>query len=203
MKVKYNRVSSISQSGLRYNHDTENYDLTLFDKISGSIPFFERPKGMELKKLVEDGDVSVVVFEEFSRCGRNTADVIKSLEWLDKNNVNVYIRNIGLYSRPNGEKNPIWNMISSVMSSLYEMELESIRERTRIGRLMYIQKGGLLGRKKGTNESEIVFVNKPKSQKILEYLKKEYTIREICKICDVSIGTTMKVKKISAKMNLL
>jgi DNA invertase Pin-like site-specific DNA recombinase len=203
MRVKYNRLSSISQTGNRYEYDTDKYDLTMLDRVSGSVLFFERTKGLELKKLVEDGNVGELVVEEFSRLGRNTGDVINTLDWLDKHEVNVYVRNIGLYSRPNGEKNPIWKMISSVMSSLYEMELDNIRERTRVGRLMYIQKGGVLGRKIGTNESENEFINKPKSQKVLEYLKKEYTIREICKICDVSIGTTMKVKKISTKMNLL
>lgn len=203
MKIKYNRLSSISQTGNRYEHDTEKYDLTMLDRVSGSVLFFERTKGLELKKFVEDGKVSELVVEEFSRLGRNTGDVINTLDWLDKHEVNVFVRNIGLYSRPNGEKNPIWKMISSVMSSLYEMELDNIRERTRVGRLMYIQKGGVLGRKTGTNESENEFINKPKSQKILEYLKKEYTIREICKICDVSIGTTMKVKKVSTKMNLI
>ena len=68
---------------------------------------------------------------------------------------------------------------------------------------MYIQKGGVLGRKTGTNESENQFINKVKSQRVLEYLKKEYTIREICKICDVSIGTTMKVKRTGTKLGLL
>lgn len=203
MRVKYNRISSISQSGQRYEHDTEKYDLTITERVSGSVLFFEREKTLGLKKLVEDGKVHELVVEEFSRMGRNTGDVINTLDWLEKYEVNVYVRNIGLCSRPNGEKNPIWKMISSVMSSLYEMELENIRERTRVGRLMYIQKGGVLGRKIGTNESVNEFINKPKSQKVLEYLKKEYTIREICKICDVSIGTTMKVKKISSKMNLL
>lgn len=203
MRIKYNRLSSITQSGNRYEHDTDKYDLTMLDRVSGSVPFFERLKGLELKKLVEDGKVSELVVEEFSRLGRNTGDVINTLDWLDKYEVNVYVRNIGLYSRPNGERNPIWKMISSVMSSLYEMELDNIRERTRIGRLMYIQKGGVLGRKTGTNESENQFINKVKSQKVLEYLKKEYTIREICKICDVSIGTTMKVKRTGTKLGLL
>ena len=203
MKIKYNRISSISQSGNRYEHDTEKYDLTMLDRISGSVLFFERPNGKELKKMVESKKVSELVVEEFSRLGRNTGDVINTLDWLDEYKVNVYVRNIGLYSRPNGVKNPIWKMISSVMSSLYEMELDNIRDRTRVGRLMFVQKGGVLGRKSGTNESEIDFLNKPKSLKVLEYLKKEYTIREICKICNVSIGTTMKVKKVSIKLNKL
>lgn len=203
MRIKYNRLSSISQTGNRYEHDTEKYDLTMLDRVSGSVLFFERTKGLELKKLVEDGKVSELVVEEFSRLGRNTGDVINTLDWLDKHEVNVYVRNIGLYSRPNGERNPIWKMISSVMSSLYEMELDNIRERTRVGRLMFVQKGGILGRKVGTNESENDFINKPKSLKVLDYLKKEYTIREICKICDVSIGTTMKVKKIGLKLSMI
>lgn len=204
MRVKYNRLSSISQSGIRYEHDTEKYDLTILERVSGSVPFFERVKaGGELRKLVEDGIVRELVVEEFSRLGRNTGDVINTLDWLDKHEVNVFVRNIGLYSRPNGEKNPIWRMISSVMSSLYEMELDSIRERTKIGRLMYVQRGGVLGRKTGTGESEYHFINKPKSKKVLEYLKKEYTIRDICKICDVSIGTTMKVKSIGIKLGVL
>jgi len=203
MRIKYNRISSISQTGNRYEHDTEKYDLTMLDRVSGSVLFFERTKGLELKKLVEDQKVKELVVEEFSRLGRNTGDVINTLDWLDKHKVNVFVRNIGLYSRPNGERNPIWKMISSVMSSLYEMELDNIRERTRVGRLIYIQKGGVLGRKTGTNESENDFINKPKSQKILDYLKKEYTIREICKICDVSIGTTMKVKKIGLKLGMI
>ena len=203
MRIKYNRLSSISQTGIRYEHDTEKYDLTMLDRVSGSVLFFERIKGLELKKLVEDGRVRELVVEEFSRLGRNTGDVINTLDWLDKHEVNVYVRNIGLYSRPNGERNPIWKMISSVMSSLYEMELDNIRERTKIGRLMFVQKGGVLGRKTGTGETEYHFINKPKSQKVLEYLKKEYTIRDICKICDVSIGTTMKVKSVGIKLGVL
>ena len=34
-------------------------------------------------------------------------------------------------------------MISSVMSSLYEMELENIKERMMVGRLVYVQKGAV------------------------------------------------------------
>ena len=199
MKVKYNRVSSVSQSGKRYEHDTEKYDLVLLDRVSGLVPFFDRVKGSELKKLVEEGKVKELVVEEYSRLGRNTGNLINTLDWLEKHKVNVYIRNLGLYSRPNGEKNPIWKMMSSVMSSLYEMELENIRERTRVGRLIYVQNGGVLGRRTGTKERVIDFLQKPKSKKILEYLKRDYTIRDISKICEVSIGTIMKVKKLGLK----
>lgn len=195
MRVKYNRVSTINQSGDRFTADNEKYDLVLLDKVSGSISFKERPQGIELSKLINQGKVTELVVEEFSRLGRNTGDVINTLDWLEQKGINVVVRNIGLQSRPNGSKNPIWKMISSVMSSLYEMELQNIHERTTIGRMIYMQKGGILGRPKGTTENKSDFLNKSDSKQIIKCLSKGLTIREIAKIVGVSTTTVMKVKK--------
>ena len=197
MKIKYNRVSTIQQTGDRFTDDKEFYDLTLLDKVSGSIAFSKRPKAKELIKLIEGGSVSEVVIEELSRLGRNTGDVISTLEWMDSLAINVIVRNIGLQSRPNGQKNPIWKMISSVMSSLYEMELENIKERTTVGRLVYVQNGGKLGRPKKSNETEKEFLDKEKSKQIVKALKKGLTIREVSKVCQASTKTVMKVKALS------
>jgi len=196
MRVKYNRVSTLQQSGDRFSADKENYDLVLLDKVSGSVSFKERPKGLELTKLVEQGKVSELIVEEFSRLGRNTGDVIRTLEWLEEKEINVCVRNVGLESRPNKKKNPIWKMISSVMSSLYEMELENIKERTTVGRQVYVQKGGRLGRPTKSIESENDFLKKETTQVIIKSLKKGLTIREICKIADCSNKTVIKAKKI-------
>lgn len=200
MKVKYNRVSTLQQTGNRFTVDNNNnYDLVLLDKISGSVAFKDRPKGIELTKLIDAGKVTELVLEEFSRIGRNTADVISTLNWLDSKEINVTVRNLGLQSRPNGVKNPIWKMISSVMSSLYEMELENIRERTSVGRIIYVQNGGKLGRPSGTAENNKSFLDKPKSQQIIKCLKKGLTIREISKVVDTSTKTVIKVKSLIAE----
>jgi DNA invertase Pin-like site-specific DNA recombinase len=201
MRVKYNRVSTLGQSGIRFSVDTEKYDLVLLDKISGSIGFKDRPKGKELTKLVDEGKVTDLVVEEFSRLGRNTGDVIRTLEWLEEKEVNVIVRNMGLQSRPDQKKNPIWKMISSVMSSLYEMELENIKERTMVGRQVYVQNGGILGRPSGSNESELSFLKKEMSINVLKSLKKGLTIRETSKVLGISTRSVMKVKKISSKHN--
>jgi DNA invertase Pin-like site-specific DNA recombinase len=203
MKVKYNRLSSLSQTGNRLSDDKTHYDLVLLDRVSGSICFKDRPKGQELSKLIEEGKVEELWVEEFSRLGRNTGDVIKTLEWLDEKNVNVIVRNIGLQSRPNGQKNPIWKMISSVMSSLYEMELENIKERTSVGRKVYVLNGGRLGRPEGSSETEKEFLEKPQSKEIIKNLKKGHTIKDICKILDCSNKTIIKTKKIGKKYNLI
>ncbi len=203
MKVKYNRLSSLSQTGNRLTDDKTQYDLVMLDRVSGSVSFKDRPKGQELTKLVEQGKISELWVEEFSRLGRNTGDVIKTLEWLEEMKVNVVVRNIGLQSRPNGQKNPIWKMISSVMSSLYEMELENIKERTMVGRKVYVLNGGRLGRPEGTKETERDFLEKSQTKEVIKNLKKGLTIREISKIVDCSFNTIIKTKRLGIKHQLL
>lgn len=196
MRVKYNRVSTLNQSGDRFGTDTESYDLTLLDKVSGSVSFRDREKGKEIIRLVEEGLLKELVVEEFSRLGRNTGDVISTLEYLDSMGVNVRVRNIGLESRPGGKKNPIWKMISSVMSSLYEMEKENILERTRSGRMVAIQRGVKMGRPRGTQENVKRFLNKPKNVEIQKLLKRGLLYSEIQKVVECSPKTISKVKRL-------
>jgi DNA invertase Pin-like site-specific DNA recombinase len=203
MKVKYNRVSTLNQSGNRFSADTDKYDLVLFDKISGSVPFRERPKGKELVKLVEEGKVNEIYIEELSRLGRSVGDCITVCEWLDSQGVNIVVRNLGLQSRPDGKQNPIWKIVCATMSSLYSMELENIRERTATGRMVYLQRGGILGRPAGSNETEIDFLNKKISINVIKSLGKGLTVRETSKVIGVSTRTVMKVKKIASKHNIL
>jgi DNA invertase Pin-like site-specific DNA recombinase len=196
MRVKYNRTSTIQQSGNRFTADTDKYDLTLLDKVSGKISCRDRPKFKELTKLIEAGKVSELVVEEFSRLGRCTSDVISTLAWLDEKGINVVIRNNGLQSRPNGIKNALWDMISSVMASIYTLELENIKERTAVGRAVYVQNGGKLGRPSGSLENDKSFLEKPKSIQIMKGIKKGLTMREISKLNSVSSSTIMKVKSL-------
>ncbi|MDA9316949.1 recombinase family protein [Flavobacteriaceae bacterium] len=196
MKVKYNRVSTILQTGNRFEADTDTYDITLLDKVSGSVSFKNRIESKKLVNLVENGKVTELVTEEFSRLGRNTGDVISTLDWLDQNKVNVRIRNLGIESRPNGKRNPVWKILSATISSLYEMELENIKERTSTGRMIYLQNGGILGRPKNTTESNNTFLSKPKSKKIIHYLEIGLSIREIAKQVNASPKTIMKVKRL-------
>ena len=203
MRVKYNRVSTQIQSGNRFEADTEKYDLTLLDKISGTVPFKDRPQAKILINQIELGLVKEVIVEELSRLGRHTGDCITTLEWMDEKGVNVFVRNLGVQSRPNGKKNPIWNVITSVISSLYALELDSIKERTSVGRQIYVQKGGILGRKVGSTLSDRDFIEKPKTQKILEYLEKGWTLREIAKQVDASTKTVMKVKSTAHKLQMI
>ena len=198
MRIKYNRTSTISQEGNRFSLDTEKYDLTLFDKgISGVVPFKERPMVKnKLLPLLEKNEVSELWVEELSRLGRNTVDTLNTLKFLEDLNVTVVVKNLGnLKSIIDGKKNPMWNLITSVMSSLYEMEKTNILERTAAGREFYVSKGGRLGRKFGTSENRNSFLEKEKTKKIQSLLDSGKSIRDISARLSVSTSTVVKVKK--------
>lgn len=201
MIVKYSRVSTISQTGNRFLLDTEKYDLVLLDKISGKVPFKERPESKKLIDLVNKKLIKVLVVEELSRLGRSLIDTLETLRWLQDNEVNVKIKNIGIESFPNGVKNPIFDIVTSILGSMYQLEVDSIKERTKMGRMVFLNNGGRLGRPKGTNENDKKFMAKEKNQKIIKYLERDLTIREISDILKVSTKTIVKVKKMYSKVN--
>ena len=196
MRIKYQRTSSAAQHGKRFEKDTNKYDLVLFDQgISGTTEFKSRTQAKKIVELVESGKLNELVVEELRDIGRNMVDTINTLDWLDKKEVNVVIRSMGnLCSRVNGKRNEIWGLISSVMSSLYAMELENLKIRTAIGRQVYIMNGGKLGREAGTNESVKEFMGKPKSKEIISLLNKGKTVRDIAGRLDVSFNLVVKVR---------
>ena len=198
MRIKYNRTSTITQEGERFSLDNDRYDLTLFDKgISGSVPFRDRPSVKnKLLPLLLKNEVTEIVVEELSRLGRNTVDVLSTLKFLEDLGVTVVVKNLGnLKSIIDGQKNPMWNLITAVMASLYEMEKANILERTAAGREVYVSKGGRLGRQFGTVEDRKTFLEKDKTKEIISLLKCGKSVRDISGRLKVSSATVCKVKK--------
>ena len=198
MIIKYNRTSTINQKGERFKLDKDNYDLTINDfGVSGKIPFNRREGGSKLIELVKEGKVTKIVFEDLSRCGRTLKDSINTLDYFFENGVIIKVRNIGIESHtPNGEKNPMWNIVTSILSSVYEMERERILEITEMGRKQYVLNGGKLGRKVGSEESEMVFLRKPQTKSIIKFLKMGKTNRDIIGRLNCSPKTITKVRKL-------
>jgi DNA invertase Pin-like site-specific DNA recombinase len=198
MMIKYNRTSTINQKGERFKLDKEKYSLTINDfGISGKIPFNKREGGSKLIELVEEGKVSKIVFEDLSRCGRTLKDSINTLDYFFEKGVVIKVRNIGIESHtPNGEKNPMWNIVTSILSSVYEMERERILEITEMGRKQYVLNGGKLGRKVGSMEDKMVFERKPQTKSIMKLLKMGKSNRDIIGRLNCSPKTITKVRKL-------
>ena len=200
LNIYYGRVSTLNQNFNRLDIDHKLYDSVCLDKVSGKIPFNDRPEGSKVITLVNKGVVKSINVYSIDRLGRNTSDVISTIEWLNDKGVNVIIQNIGLQSTPQGKPNPIFKMITSVLASIYDMERENILERTKMGRLNSTKKQG---RPVGSTKSHKEFIEKEKSQQILRLLKKGRSKREISKILSTSSHTIIKVEKISNEMNIL
>ena len=197
MKIKYIRWSTLSQSGSRQLLDNRKYDLIAQEQISGSIAFAKRPKGAELLKLIDAGKVSEIYVEEFSRLGRNAFDTLSTLNICEQHELVVHIQNMNLVSRIDGKPNPIFKMFSYIVSVIAEQEKELIKERTEMGKIAARQKGVVFGRKTGSNERKVDFLNKENNKLILKYLVEGHTtVREIAKLTDSSTATVMKVKRV-------
>jgi DNA invertase Pin-like site-specific DNA recombinase len=204
MRVKYIRWSTISQTGARQLVDSAKYDLILQEQISGSVAFAKRPKGTELLKHIAAGKVTDLFVEEFSRLGRNSYDTLTTLNVCEQHKVNVHIQNMNISSMVDGKPNPIFKMFSHLFSVIAEQEKELIKERTEMGKVAARQRGVVFGRKAGSNERNVDFLNKENNKLILKYLNDgKTTIREIAKITDASTATIMKVKKVAIETKQL
>lgn len=206
MVIKYNRTSTINQDGKRFNQDKNQYDLVLFDKgVSGKIPFIKRPNGFKLMELVKEGKVKKVVFQDLSRVGRTLLDTRQTLDTIIKDyGVEVDVLNQKLSSHnEDGTINPTWNIISSVLLSIYEMERDRILELTKQGRKSYVEMGGVLGRPEGSREDKKSFMMKPTSKRILSLLRKGKSNTDIISRLSVSPKTITKVRKIGKETGVL
>jgi len=195
--IKYNRHSTFDEFERKYNEYSENYDL-IFDDISPStFSFFEREKTKKLIGLIEQGLVSKVIVSEITRLSRNVNEIFEILDLFQKNKVNLYIENIDSNTLVDNTWNPTIKIISSIISSLYKLEMETFRKRTTEGQKKYVQNGGKMGRKVGSSEDNEKFLNKEKNQKIIELLEQnKYTIREISELTGAALNTIIKVKKL-------
>ncbi len=195
MRIKYNRTSTLNQDGNRFTEDTDLYDKVIFDKgVSGKIPFAERQGGKLIVNLVQQGKVNEIVCEELSRFGRNTIDILNTLKFFEDHNINVLIKNMGIQSMIDNKKNQIWSLVTSILSSMYELEREAIYERTEMGRRVYVMNGGKLGRKVGSVETRNDFLKKDKNVKIISLLDKGKSVRDIAARLNCSTRTVCKVK---------
>jgi len=193
MKAKYIRVSTTEQNISRQLD--ENAKMYI-DKVSGKLPFKERPSGIELLKDVEKGLISEIEFHAAERIGRNASDSLTVIDFLEKKKIQVHIKNLGIsLFLENGKKNPMFSVAVAVLSSLAQTEKENMEERQREGIEIAKIRGIYKGRKAGavqTNEQLI-----ERHADIVKHLKiAKNSLREISLLTGKSVNTIQKVKKI-------
>ena len=123
MRAKYIRVSTKEQNTDR---QTDFNGLTYIDLCSGSIPFKERP---EAKKLLSNKEITEVHVHSIDRLGRNTLDIMQTIQDFTSKGINVVSTKEGLQTLINGKENPIAKMMIGILGTLAEFELARGKER--------------------------------------------------------------------------
>ena len=206
-KARYIRQSTKGQSNLRQLHKAHPDEELFIDIISGSVPFAERPEGKKLVEAVEAGEINYVSFHAIDRAGRNTINVLQTLQYFFDMGVVVKIDNLGLESMINGKANPVFNLITTILSELSSLEKNSLLERQAEG----IHQAKLLGLYKGRVEGTLDTPEQTlaKHKRVVKTLKTNPTLslRQIAKLASdvdykVSPNTVKKVKELMSNANL-
>lgn len=197
MKARYIRVSTGNQKTERQLVKKHPNEKLFIDVISGAIPFKERPKGQELLQDIQNGIINYISVHSIDRLGRNLFDILSTLELLNDKKIILKVDNLGIESLIDNKPNYAFKLIISVMGSIAEMERETLLERQREGIAIAKANGTYKGRVKGSAESDEDFLSKYKN--VIKYLKQGQSLRVTAKLCETSLGTVQKVKKIIQK----
>lgn len=201
--VIYSRVSTISQDFKRQTEEllefskTMNYEVVnIFEeKISGGKTNEERPQLMEMINFIKSNKIDKVLCWELSRLGRNTIEVLKTIQLLNENCISLYIKNHNIETlNDKCEINPMSQFLIQILTSVSEMEKTQIRQRIKSGYESFRKNGGKVGRKEGFKKDNDTLLTEHKD--VVKLLKQGYSVRKTMKLTDKSSGTIQKIKKL-------
>lgn len=210
LKARYIRQSTSQQSNLRQLAKAHPDEKLFIDTISGSVPFDERPQGKLLIDAVSAGEVSYISFHAIDRAGRNTINVLQTLQFFFDKGVIVKIDNLGLESMINGKANPVFNLITTILSELSSLEKSSLLERQAEGIFQARLRGAYKGRVKDTKDTPEETLTK--HNRVVKVIKSNPTmsLRDLAKLAtdkdknyNVSPNTVKKVKEIMVNLAMI
>lgn len=190
-KATYVRVSTDGQNTDRQEEIIQG--KAYIEKISGRIPFAERKQGSRLLRDVANMKINYVVVEDVNRLGRNTFDILETINTLIKQDCTIEIVRHGLISKTDGKDNFFFTLMTGIMASLAEMDYLSNREAQRQGIEVAKAKGVYqlhAGKGKMTDEQFL-----KQHADIIELLKDGKSIRKIAALVKKSNSTVQRVKK--------
>lgn len=199
----YARVSSTND---RQNTERQVIDLKAYadrnslnlvrvyeEHISGAKKNAERPVLTDCIDYCKENHVGTLLVSELSRLGRNTFEVLATVRDLVDCHINVFFQKEQMHLLDaNGKPSLFTPILIATLSTCAEMERENIQYRLNSGRRVYIEKGGKLGRRKGSTKSREKKEEEYKD--VLAYLRKNYKIADVAKLTGTSTSTVQRLK---------
>ena len=199
--VIYSRVSTSTQDTKRQSDELMDYAskmkmevVKVFEeKISGAKRNDERPVLMEMIQFIKKNKIDKVLCWELSRIGRNSLEVLKTIQLLNENQISLFIKNFNIETlNEKKEVNPLSQFMVQILTSVSEMERTQIRQRIKSGYDSFRNQGGKVGRKKGYTKDKETLLQEHKD--IIKFLRQGQSVRNIMKLTGKSSGTVQKVK---------
>ena len=199
--IIFSRVSTSIQDNQRQIDELREYSQKMnFDvvkvfeeKISGGKKNEERPILLEMIQFVKDNQIDKVLCWELSRLGRNTIEVLTTIELLNENCISLYIKNYNIETlNEKCEINPLSQFMIQILTSVSQMERSQIRQRIKSGYDSFRKNGGKVGRKNGFTKDTETLLNQHKD--VVKYLRQGQSVRNTMKLTGKSSGTIQKIK---------
>lgn len=198
----FGRVSSDEQdfqrqiSDLQKVADKNQYEVVsiITEKISGAKSNNERLGVQQLLEEARQGRFQKVLCTEVSRLGRSTLQTLQLVEELHGMGISIYLQDLNSETlNEKGEMNIQTEIMLHMLSLFSKSERSNLILRIRSGMAEAKKNGIHCGRYSGTEESREIFL--AKYPKIIEGLKKGFSVRECVKLYDTSLGTVAKIRK--------
>ncbi len=196
--VIYARVSSVGdrQSTDRQVLDLQEYaksaklDLvnTFEEHISGAKKNQERPVLTQAIDYCKENGVDMLLCSELSRVGRSSFEVLATVKDLIDHKINLYLQKEKFTLLDDeGKPSMLAPIIISVLSTCAQLERDNIQFRLNSGLKRYIERGGVIGRPKGSGKTHEE--KREQYKEMLAYLKKGYSQRIVARLSNVSLST--------------
>ena len=201
--VIYSRVSTQGQDYSRKIDELRTYaisqswtvDAIFAEKISGAKKNDERLELSRMMDFIEAHQVDKVLIWELSRLGRNTIEVLKTIELLNEAKVSLFIKNYNIETLDaDGKPNVMAQFLITILAEIARMERSTIKERMDSGYKQFRSLGGKVGRKEGYTKSSDMYRNEYSD--IIRLLKKGLSLRNVAKLTNHSLNTVSKCKRL-------
>lgn len=157
--IIYARVSSSGSQEQRQNTERQVKSLLQYaetcdiqverifeEHISGAKKNSERLGLQECLAYAKDNHISVILFSELSRAGRQIWEVLETVKYCVDNKIDMYFQKEGLRLFDGEKVNGVMAIYISCLSFCAEKERENIAFRLNQGRQLAIEKGVKMGR---------------------------------------------------------
>jgi len=203
--VLFCRVSSTSD---RQSYDRQINDLTVLatslnyqvdavfaEKISGAKKNIERIELMNMIEYVNTNDIDKVMVTELSRLGRDTLQVLQTIEILNQNKISLFIQNYNIETlTPEKQINPMSQFLVTLLAEIARMEKNTTLTRLQSGYQHFRANNGIVGRKAGYRKTDEAM--KDQYCEEIKMLKKGYSFTHISQISKTNKNTLTKLKKL-------